>query len=346
MHAMEFHLHQVSDNDMRNWGALKSLIFFFTTRPSKNYSPKLPYVVCTPSDYPRYPTCADDVAKIVKEAIGKGVAVKSFGNQQGQTDLICTEGLPMGIGALQSSQMNADNTATFGAGINLFDCAEFLRKNGRALETLSVYGNITLGGAILTGEQGNSLKFDATIASLVVRMTIINSKGEIQVISCPEELKAFSLSLGLLGKCNGKNFTHFRFVIQIFSGILVDVTLRTVKLYKVLAHNYIASDDILSNGVAIKWARKSDELSLYWFPESEDVVVCNRTIVCADEPGNARSNDFLSSTYANFARIFAKAKEIAFGLTSNTCAEANAVGMFFTTHFQQHEIDVFVLFEF
>lgn len=178
----------------------------FTNRPSKNYSPKLPYVVCTPSDYPRYPKTADDVAKIVKEATDKGVAVKSFGNQQGQTDLICTEGMPMGIGALQSCKMNADNTATCGAGINLFDFAEFLRKNGRALETLPVYGNITLSGAILTGEQGNSRKCDASISSQVVRMTIINSKGEIQEISCPEELKAFSLSLGLLGKSNCESF--------------------------------------------------------------------------------------------------------------------------------------------
>lgn len=97
-------------------------------------------------------------------------------------------------------------------------------------------------------------------------------------------------------------------------------------MYKVNAHNYIECDDVLSNGEAINWARKTDELSLYWFPQSKEVVVSNRTIVCADTPGNARSNDFLSSTYANFARIFAKAKEIAFGLTSNTCAKANAVG--------------------
>lgn len=106
----------------------------------------------------------------------------------------------MGISAIQTCKFNADKTATFGAGVNLYDCGEFLRKNGRALATLSVFGNITLSGAILTGEQGNSLKFDASISSLVVKMTIINSKGEIQVISRSEDIKAFSLSLGLLGE--------------------------------------------------------------------------------------------------------------------------------------------------
>lgn len=160
-------------------------------------------MVCNPSDYPRYPESAEDVAKIVKEANTKGVAVKPFGNQQGQSDLICTAGIPMAIGALQYSKMNADNTATFGAGVNLFDCGEFLRQNGRALATLPVYGNITLVGAVVTGEHGNSLNFDSTFAALVVKMTIVNSMGEIQIISSPDELKAFSLSLGLLGKLMG-----------------------------------------------------------------------------------------------------------------------------------------------
>lgn len=137
----------------------------------------------------------------MKEANAKGVSVKSFGKlQHTQTDLICTEGIPIGISALQSYKMNADNTVTFGAGVTLYECGEFLRKNGRAFATLSVFGNRTLSGAILTGEQGNSLKFDATISSQVVAMTIVNSEGEIQIISSPAELKAFSLSLGLLGK--------------------------------------------------------------------------------------------------------------------------------------------------
>lgn len=169
-------------------------------RPSKSYSPKLPYALCNPSDYPRYPKTANDVVAIVKEAIKKGVGVKAFGNQLAQSDLICTEGIPMAIGGLQSIEMNCDDEVTVGPGVSIYDLTEFLRKNGRELRTTPIYGNMTVGGAILTGEQGNSLKFDASISSLVVEMTIVNGKGEIQIISCSEELKAFSLSLGLLGK--------------------------------------------------------------------------------------------------------------------------------------------------
>ncbi len=102
--------------------------------------------------------------------------------------------------------------------------------------------------------------------------------------------------------------------------------MRTVKLYKVEANNYIECEDILLNGKAIEWARIADELSIYWFPSSKDVVVSNRTFVCDKTPGNAYSNDFLSSIYANFAKAFNKAKETAFSLTSNTCSNANAVG--------------------
>ncbi len=167
-------------------------------------------MVCNPSDYPRYPKCFDDVVDIVKEANTKGVAVKPFGNQQGQSDLICTSGIPMAIGGLRTRKMNADDTVTFGAGLNLYECGEFLRQHGRALPTLPVYGNITLSGAIVAGEHGNSLKFDATLAAQVVKMTIINSKGEIQVISDPDDLKAFSVNLGLLGKFNWLNdFRNF-----------------------------------------------------------------------------------------------------------------------------------------
>lgn len=117
------------------------------------------------------------------------------------------------------------------------------------------------------------------------------------------------------------------FLITKFKGIIVDVTLRTVELYKTKAHNYIACDDILTNGVAINWAKETDELLLFWFPGTKEVIVSNRTFVCKDEPGHASSNEYLSSTYADFARVSAKAKEIAFSLTDNTCEEANSLGI-------------------
>lgn len=109
-------------------------------------------------------------------------------------------------------------------------------------------------------------------------------------------------------------------------GICVDVTLSTVKLYKLRANNYIEFDDILLNGRAIGMARNTKEVSLYWFPSSEQVVVSKRSYVRGNTPGDAYSNDYLSNIYARFARIFYKAKETAFNLTSSDCEKANVVG--------------------
>lgn len=98
-------------------------------------------------------------------------------------------------------------------------------------------------------------------------------------------------------------------------------------LYKTRAYNYLVSDAILTNGVAINWARTTDQIAFYWFPTFEEVVVANWTIVDVNTPGNAWTNDHVPSTYENFALIAAVAKEAAFSLTTSTCALANSLGM-------------------
>lgn len=68
--------------------------------------------------------------------------MKAFGARHSQTDIICTEGIPVDSHGLKFYQMNTDGvTATFGAGVTLYECTEFLRKNGRALKTTPAYGN-------------------------------------------------------------------------------------------------------------------------------------------------------------------------------------------------------------
>lgn len=120
----------------------------------------------------------------------------------------------------------------------------------------------------------------------------------------------------------------WKFVLIKFSsiGIVFDLTLYTVPLYKTLAHNYPVPDDVLTNGVAANWAKTTDQISLYWFPSFKEVVVANWTIVDSNTPGNAWTNDHVPPTYDNFNVLTGVIKEIAFGLTSNTCALANSLG--------------------
>lgn len=148
----------------------------------------------------RYPKSVQEVVDIVKEAIDRGVTVKAFGLRHSQTDIICTEGIPIDNTGLRFFQMNSDNTATLGAGVSLHDAATFLRQNGRGFRTMPGYGNITLSGAIGTGAHGSTIKYNASISSQVVKMTIVNGKGEVQEISDSQDLKAFRINLGLLGK--------------------------------------------------------------------------------------------------------------------------------------------------
>lgn len=225
--------------------------------------------------------------------------------------------------------MNDDGvTATIGAGVNLREATTFLSKNGRALRTTPAYGNITIAGALGTGSHGSTIRYNASLSSQVVGVRIVDGNGNIQNICDPEDLKAFRIHLGLLG-------------------IIVKVTVYTVPLYKTLAHNYLINEEILTNGKAIEMAKNADQLALYWFPEFNEVIVANWTIVDVNTPGTAYTYDHVPSIYevtafgvaSNFffkLKIIFKlnehktfspvAKEAAFSLTSSTCALANSVG--------------------
>ncbi|KAG4068841.1 hypothetical protein HA402_004989 [Bradysia odoriphaga] len=109
-------------------------------------------------------------------------------------------------------------------------------------------------------------------------------------------------------------------------GIVIEVTLNTVELYKTLAYNYVVSDDILTNGNAVHMAKNTDQISLYWFPEFKEVVVANWTIVDKTTPGTDYTNDHVPSTYNNFALVTSVAKEIAFTLTESKCSTASTLG--------------------
>lgn len=122
---------------------------------------------------------------------------------------------------------------------------------------------------------------------------------------------------------------------------MIDITLYTVPLYKTLAHNYAVPDDVLTNGVAKNWAKTTDQISFYWFPAFKEVIVANWTIVNAETPGNAWTNDHVPPTYDNFNVLTTFLKEIVFGLTSSTCALANALGTRSTILFSFTKVVIF-----
>lgn len=147
----------------------------------------------------RYPANADEVVAIVQEAIRRGVTVKALGARHSQTDILCTEGIPVDMNKFKSRQMNSDNTATFGPGVTIHEAGEFLLGYGRSLRTTPAYGNITLGGAIATGAHGSTIKYTATISAQITQLTVIDGLGQKRVITDPNDLNAYRVHLGLLG---------------------------------------------------------------------------------------------------------------------------------------------------
>ncbi|XP_037042731.1 probable L-gulonolactone oxidase 6 [Bradysia coprophila] len=275
--------------------------------PPKSYTSYRPYPFCNPSDYMRYPSNSEDVVAIINEAIERKVTVKALGARHSQSDIICTEGIPVDMNKFKSCRMNDDGiTATFGAGVTLQEAGAFLLQHGRALRTTPAYGKITLGGAIGTSAHGSSIKYNSSLSAQVVSLTVVNGLAQTLEISDPDDLKSFGAHLGLLG-------------------IIVDVTMYTVPLYKVLAHNYVMPDTILTDGTAQNWAQTSDQITYYWFPACNEVVVVNLTFVPVDTPGTAISY-LVPSSYGFFNLIIARAKEMLYDLTVSECAAASTLG--------------------
>lgn len=223
---------------------------------TKEYSSYRPLPLCRPSDFVRYPETIQDVQSIVLEAIARNITVKVFGARHSQTDIICTEGIPVQNIGLKYFQINADQTATFGSGVSLYEANEFLRANNRGLKTTPAFGNITLGGAIGTGSHGSTIKHYSSISSQVISLVVVDGLGKLVQITDEAELRSFRINLGLLG-------------------IVVRITLLTQPLYKVIAHNYVTSEDVLTDGTAIQWARDADQMSIYWFPSAREVIIAN-----------------------------------------------------------------------
>lgn len=276
-----------------------------TQRPGSHfYSSYIRHSVCRATDPIRYPRTVDDIVGIVNEAIRRGVKVKAFGQRHSITDIICTDGIPVDMRSFKSLKMNADETGTFGAGVTIQEAGDFLLQHKRALKVLPAYGNITIGGAIGTGAHGSSIKFHSSLSAQVAKMTVVNGLGKVVVISSREDLRSFKVHLGLLG-------------------VVVDVTLNTVPLYKVKSQTFVASDDVLTNGEAINWAKTSDQLTLYWFPSIAEVVVSNMSVVPAETAGNVKL--FMSTTFESnvLNTIY---KESAFNLSASDCTAASSLG--------------------
>jgi hypothetical protein len=131
--------------------------------------------------------------------------------------------------------------------------------------------------------------------------------GEVVKITEKEDLRAFRIHLGLLG-------------------VVVDVTFKTAPMYKTRAINYVVDDTALTDGRVEEWARKTDQISIYWFPFLRELIIANWTIVPKDAVGKAWTYDHVPSTYEDSSLLLSIAMEKIFQLTESPCRLVSSTG--------------------
>jgi L-gulonolactone oxidase len=110
-----------------------------------------------------------------------------------------------------------------------------------------------MGGAIATGAHGSSLIHPTSISEQTVNLSIIDGLGQIrQLSSADSNFNALRVHLGLLG-------------------IIIDLTVQTVPLFKMRVENTVQPDEILFNGIALRWAQSFDWYQMWWFPFYNEV---------------------------------------------------------------------------
>lgn len=243
------------------WNSKLVAILFINYVTNLSYSEKFTYksyqnsVYCRASSPILYPSNWKELQNIIVEAIASNQTVKVIGSRHSITDVICTSGIPVSTKHINYMYFEDDNElVTVGSGAELKDVLEFMQESGRTLIHVPAYGGITIGGAAGTGAHGSSLRHPTTISDQIFSMTVIDGMGNIRKIRDKSELQAWRFHLGLLGA-------------------IVDVTLKSVPLFKMTVYNYPESESVLFDGSALEAARVHDWYQLWWFPAWRSVVI-------------------------------------------------------------------------
>jgi len=97
-------------------------------------------IYCNASAPIQEPRNVSSIVGILQSAHSAGQTVKAFGSRHSITDVICTEGIPIFMGHINHKQINADGSATFGAGIELQEAMNFLESQNLSLITVPGFG--------------------------------------------------------------------------------------------------------------------------------------------------------------------------------------------------------------
>ena len=228
-----------------------------------------------------HPADAEEIAALIRRAAEQGRRVKAVGNGHSFTGIAVADDRRVHLDRLLSAVSVDDDLVTVPAGMPMSVLNALLASNGLAVPNLGDIDAQTVAGAISTGTHGTGAAH-STLASCVAAVTLVTGTGQVLRLDAGSDLfPAVRLSLGALG-------------------VLVDVTLRCVEAFTLLADerpmrlaDVLAriDDDIATN----------DHVEFYWYPYTDRAQLKRNNVVKTDDRPLARwrgwlDDEFLANT--------------------------------------------------
>jgi L-gulono-1,4-lactone dehydrogenase len=212
-----------------------------------------------------------EVVEVIENAASARQRVKVVASGHSFTDVACTDGRMIRIGALDRVvEIDREScTATVEAGIPLWRLNEELAKRGLALPNLGDIDRQTLAGATSTATHGTGINH-ASIAQAIVGLELVTGNGEVVRCSAHEEPEIFHVARVGVGAL----------------GIVTRMTLQCEPLFKLRAVEEPKQwDEFLTEWGGV--VDTNEHVDCYWFPHTDTctIKVANRT----DDPIRAKA---------------------------------------------------------
>ncbi|MEH0937914.1 D-arabinono-1,4-lactone oxidase [Micromonospora psammae] len=252
------------------------------------------------------PTSVAEVAEAIRAAATTGDRIRVVGSGHSFTGIAVTDGQRMELTELDGGT-NVDTErrlVTVPAGMTLRALNDLLAAHGLALPNLGDIDAQTVAGAISTGTHGTGAAYGC-LSTFVAALTLVTGAGEVLRCSAEEHPDVFAAARVGLGAL----------------GVLVEVTLRCVDAFVLLAHERPARlRAVLDDLPALVDAH--DHVEFYWFPYTDRVQVKTNDRVPADDRPLSRlrgwlDDDFLSNTvFAGACRLGRAVPALAPGISA------------------------------
>ncbi|MEV2236629.1 D-arabinono-1,4-lactone oxidase [Micromonospora sp. NPDC049891] len=252
------------------------------------------------------PSSVDEAAEQVRRAAEAGERIRPVGSGHSFTPVAVSDGQRMDLTRLAIDvRVDVDRRlVTVPAGMTLREVNALLAGHRLALPNLGDIDAQTVAGAISTGTHGTGAAYGG-LATFVEALTLVTGAGEVLRCSAeehPEVFDAARVSLGALG-------------------VLVEVTLRCVDAFVLLAHERPAAlDAVLAELPELVDAH--DHLEFFWFPYTTRVQLKTNDRVPVDDRPLSRwrgwlDDDFLANTvFAGACRLGRAVPALAPGISA------------------------------